>query len=455
MPKNRSKIRQYVLLLVLTVSLVPVVPAAEVAVQESLEMATFDAAWEIIRDTHFDPTLNGVDWDQVRAELRPKAAETSSPGELRPILLEMVGRLGQSHFSVIPQSVVDAETETAGGEGGGSSTGDIGLKLRVLGEKLVVTAVDENGPAAAAGVQAGWLLEAVNGKKVSDWLKLVRENEDWRNTDLRFAAMGIGSLAGSPGSAVICIFMDGADATRELEIIRRAAPGKPVKLGNLPPFQTRFDSRQIDSEKHGITVGVLSFNFWMVPIAVQIDDAVDRFRGDHGLVFDLRGNLGGVGGMVMGVAGHLLDEKVSLGTFSTRTQTLHFNTNPRRVNRKGELVRPFAGPVAILVDGMSASTTEMFAAGLQETGRARVFGSTTAGAVLPAYMDRLPNGDVLYHAIADYRTPAGVMVEGRGVEPDELVPLDRAGLLEGRDRVMEAALDWIAEEINKQDRTGS
>ncbi len=451
-----SKIKQYaVLLLVLAVFLVPAVPAAESAVQESLELATFDAAWEIIRDTHFDPTFNGVDWDQVRADLRPGAAETSSPEELRPILLEMVGRLAQSHFSVIPQAVVDVETETAGGESSGPTTGDIGLSLRVLGEKLVVTEVDDSGPAAAAGVKAGWLLETVNGKKVSDWLKLVRDNEDWRNTELRFTIMGIGSLTGSPGSTVTCVFMDGTDAVRELEITRRAEPGKPVKLGNLPPFQTWFDSRQIDSEEYGITVGVLNFNFWMVPLAAQIDDAVDRFRGDHGIVFDLRGNLGGVGGMVMGVAGHILDEKVSLGTFSTRTQTLTFNTNPRRVNRKGERVRPFAGPVAILVDGLSASTTEMFAAGLQEIGRARVFGSITAGAVLPAYMDRLPNGDVLYHAIADYRTPAGVMVEGRGVEPDEPVPLDRAGLLEGRDQVMEAALDWIAEEIKMQDRNGS
>jgi C-terminal processing protease CtpA/Prc len=47
------------------------------------------------------------------------------------------------------------------------------------------------------------------------------------------------------------------------------------------------------------------------------------------------------------------------------------------------------------------------------------------------------------------------MVEGQGVVPDEPVPLDRAGLLEGRDRVMEAALEWIAEEIKIQDRNGS
>ncbi len=455
-PMNRAIMKRYaVVLLVLAVFLIPVVPAAEVAVQESLELATFDAAWEIIRDTHFDPTLNGVDWEQVRNELRPKAAETENAAELRPILLEMVGRLGQSHFSVIPKSAVEAESEAAGGGEGGGGEGDVGMDLRVLGEALVVTAVDETGPAGTAGIKTGWLLQSVNGTPVSKWLELVRENEDWRSTGLRFMVVAMGSLTGSPGSTVDCVFIDGADTERAVELTRRAAPGEPVKLGNLPPFQTRFGSEQIDSETHGVIVGVLNFNFWMVPVAVQIDNAVDRFRDGDGLVFDLRGNLGGVGGMVMGVAGHILDEKVSLGTFSTRTQTLNFNTNPRRVNRKGERVKPFAGPVAILVDGLSASTTEMFAAGLQEAGRARVFGRTSAGAVLPAYVDSLPNGDVLYHAIADYRTLSGVQVEGQGVQPDETIQLDRTALLEGRDQVMEAALKWIGEEIKKQDRSGS
>jgi carboxyl-terminal processing protease len=64
--------------------------------------------------------------------------------------------------------------------------------------------------------------------------------------------------------------------------------------------------------------------------------------------------------------------------------------------------------------------------------------------ILPAYMDRLPNNDVLYHAIADYRTPSGVLLEGLGVTPDETIELSRSDLLAGRDRTMEAALAWIA-----------
>ena len=110
----------------------------------------------------------------------------------------------------------------------------------------------------------------------------------------------------------------------------------------------------------------------------------------------------------------------------------------------GERVQPFAGPLAILVDAMSGSASECFAGGMQSIGRARVFGQTSMGQALPALFDRLPNGDVLIHAYGDFVTATGMRLEGKGVIPDEEVPLDRADLLAGRDRTMDAALAWIA-----------
>jgi carboxyl-terminal processing protease len=65
------------------------------------------------------------------------------------------------------------------------------------------------------------------------------------------------------------------------------------------------------------------------------------------------------------------------------------------------------------------------------------------GQALPALFDRLPNGDVLIHAFGDFVTADGTRLEGRGVVPDEAVPLRRADLLAGRDRALEAALAWI------------
>ncbi len=80
---------------------------------------------------------------------------------------------------------------------------------------------------------------------------------------------------------------------------------------------------------------------------------------------------------------------------------------------------------------------------MQSLGRVRVFGQRSMGQALPALFAKLPNGDVLIHAYGDFVTSDGTRLEGRGVIPDEVLPLDRADLLAGRDRSMEAALAWI------------
>ncbi len=150
--------------------------------------------------------------------------------------------------------------------------------------------------------------------------------------------------------------------------------------------------------------------------------------------------------MVGGVAGHFMDEPALLGIQHSRGAELRYQANPRRVNGRGERVEPFAGPLAILVDGLSGSATEVFTGGLQAVGRARIFGQTTAGGVLPAMTYTLPNGDVLMHAVGDFVTAKGERLEGRGVIPDEAVTLTRADLLAGRDAALLAALRWIGAE---------
>jgi C-terminal processing protease CtpA/Prc len=80
---------------------------------------------------------------------------------------------------------------------------------------------------------------------------------------------------------------------------------------------------------------------------------------------------------------------------------------------------------------------------MQSLGRARVFGQTSMGQALPALFDKLPNGDVLIHAWGDFVTGTGVRIEGRGVVPDQPVPVTREDLLAGRDAPLEAALRWV------------
>ncbi len=417
-----------------------------------LGVETFEAAWRIVHETHFDTTFNGVDWVALRDSLRPRAVRATSASALRAVITDMLDRLGQSHFAIFPRELAD--TLDPGTDPGGARTGDLGLDFRLIGEELVVTSVEPESPAGAAGIRAGWVIEAVDGRSVADLLERLRaRNARWPVGFLVWSAVH-SRLGGAVGTTCAVTVRDGDDREHALVLPRRQDPSEPVKFGSLPTFFARFASHDTTTAA-GRPVSVIWFNFWMVPLIRQVDSAMDAARAADGIVMDLRGNRGGLGGMIVGVSGHFFDTRATLGTFRYRQADLQIVANPRRVSQRGERVQPYDGPVAVLVDEASASASEVFAGGMQALKRVRVFGATTLGGVLPAVWDRLPNGDVLYHAIAEFITSTGVVLEGRGVVPDASVPLTRSDLLAGRDRVMDAALAWIDAVRAEEARPGS
>ena len=474
---------------------------------------TFDAAWTIVRDEHFDASLNGVDWNAVRDELRPRAARAQSADELRGVLNEMLARLGQSHFTIIPAAEADASpsiatasdqgrmpapalppaaksaapTDDSGLDGalargasvparGASTTtssaadaaasvtapsaiggpGIAGLDVALIEGEPTVLRVSPGLPAARAGVLVGWRLVSVDGVRVADLLHPIRaalaaegdpDSPHARQLRGTLGLMASELLSGDAGTTRTAVFADASGSEQRIAITFEPAPLGATKFGNLPAFPIEVDSRIVEVPLEGmkpVRIGVISFNIWMTGASDAIDRAVDSMRNCDGIVLDLRGNPGGMGAMSMGVAGHFLREPASLGSMLGRDNALEFRAEPRKVSAAGKRVRPYSSkPLAILVDGRSASTSEVFAGGLQDLGRARVFGEVSAGMALPAQAKELPNGDVLLHAVADFVTPKGTRLEGRGVIPDEAVAPTREALLRGDDAVLAAASKWI------------
>jgi carboxyl-terminal processing protease len=404
---------------------------------------TFDAAWTIIRDTHFDKTMNGLNWEAVRDELKPRAAAATSSAELRGVIRDMLGRLALSHFALIPSG---GEASTQGASGMSADTsGDPGLEVRLLGRDLIVTHVDRE---AASLVRPGWRITRIGSASVADLLRVLPEGgpggnnarlqgvEAWRIAQLH--------LRGPAGSKADVTFENGEGAAVRLSLARRPEQGNPVTVGNLPTMYVRVEKGKALTPA-GATAGVIKFNVWMAAVDSQFQQAMDELRHADGIIIDLRGNPGGLAAMLMGISGHFVGERKSLGVMKTRESEFRFFANPRLVSATGERVEAFGGPLAILIDAMSGSASECFTGGMQAIGRARVFGQTSMGQALPALFDRLPNGDVLIHAYGDFVTADGTRLEGRGVIPDQPVPLSREDLLAGRDRTMEAALAWVDE----------
>lgn len=407
-------------------------------------LVTFDSAWSIIGRTHWDTTYHGVNWTAVRAELRPKAAEARTTGALRAVLSDMVARLNQSHFSIIPRELADATGNGSGSTSGGAAapdrSGSIGAEVRYLDSTIVIAQLDRDGPAARAGVRTGWRVQSVNGCPLAARLARMPSEPDARRVALTAYAMATQALAGAVGDTVTVVLTDGRGVDQTKRIVRAPEPGVVTKFGNLPAMNAQLSFERVKSA--GKTVGIIRFSIWMPILSPQFDAAIDSLRDADAIILDIRGNFGGVGGMSMGIAGHFLDSTRTIGTMIQRGATLKFVANPRRVDTRSRGVSPYAGPLAIVVDELSISTTEIFAGGMQALGRAQVFGVQTSGQALPSVPERLPNGDILYHAIADFVNPFGKPLEGAGVTPDRVVPLTRQALLAGRDPALDAAIAW-------------
>lgn len=406
---------------------------------------TFDEAWAIINRTYYDAAFRGVDWRAVKDELRPQAAAARTAGELRAVIGRMLDRLGESHFAVLPLFADAAETGSIGGDPpaqGAFGAGSPGFDVRPHADALLITRIDPGTPAHHAGLRAGDRITAIDGTAVNaigaklpaDLEPRVRVLEIWRGSMMR--------LRGPAGSRAEVVLQSPRGAARTVRFARIDEPGQTVNLGNLPPLMLRVEAAAAETPS-GAAAGVIGFNIWMAAADAPFADAVNRFRGSKGMVIDLRGNPGGLAGMIMGISGHFFAERTALGTMKMRASELTFFANPRASRPDGSAVSPFMGPVAILVDGLTGSASECFAGGMQAVGRARVFGETTMGQALPASFTKLPNGDTLLHAIADFVTADGTRLEGRGVVPDQVVPLDPAALARGRDPVLGAALAWI------------
>lgn len=435
-------------------------PAPMTENERQLAIQSFDQMWETIRDYHFDPKYNGVDWEAVRAEFRPRVEAAVTMAEARDQMNGAIGRLGQSHFGVISSdSYAQPDDAEPKGESGSSSDskaptsvadelrdrgrGSTGIHARVSEGKAYVFRVDEGSAAAAAGVMPGWRIEKVDGRAIEPSLVRIAEAfEGQAKQQSMTTSAANAALSGSQGDAMKIEFAQGSRRVTKTVTLQEPA-GDVAEFGYLPPMRLQRDATTLPSG-----VGYLTFSLFMEPGSIMpwFGEHITAFRQANapGIIIDLRGNIGGIGAMSMGMGNWFVEKpNLKLGTMITRQMSLNFVLNPRPDG--------YRGPVAILVDELSMSTSEILAGGLQAVGRARVFGVRSPGMALPSNITKLPNGDGFQYATANYISADGNVLEGRGVIPDQEVPLDPQALLEGRDAVLEAAEGWIL----AQNRSGS
>jgi carboxyl-terminal processing protease len=428
--------------------------AAGAGAEAERRRESFDIVWRTVKENHYDPKFGGVDWDAVREEFAPRAAAARTDRELHTILQQMLNRLGRSHFNIIPPEAIPStvgEDDSADGDGDGETPGaeesrrkgnpraterltyGIGIDLRVVAGAALVTRVEPGAPAARAGLRPGHVLRSIDGQPLNEilrTLRLVALYEPSARNQMP-AEILVGYVNGPPGTSVRLTYLDGRNRLRRAVVPREHLKGELVPLFQTLPAQfVEFDSARLRGG-----VGYVRFNLFAAPVLEKFCAALRSMKDAPGLVIDLRGNRGGLLGLVYGLGGLLETRPVSFGVMRTRAGWHDLGITPQKNGYRGQLV--------VLIDAETQSAAEMFAAGLQASGRAVVVGQRSAGATLPSAAKELPTGAILQYAFADFVGGDGRVIEGVGVEPNLSVKLTRRQLLAGRDPQLEAALSAI------------
>jgi carboxyl-terminal processing protease len=402
--------------------------------RSELRRAIFEAAWTTVRDKHYDKNLGGVDWNAVRAKYQPLAVGAPDEPTFYRFVNEMLGALGQSHLEVSGPGAEElpATEEPPPGSAAALSgeIGDPGLVVRIIEGRPTITAVRAGSSAARAGLRPGFIVTHLGGRAAG---ALPPSPRSLRPIEERFRLrlQAMQRLSGPVGTRVTVRYLDGNDRPGEALLERDAPKGSAVQVGLLPPLYPEVHVSHVGD------VGVIAFNFFLLkPVLEEVQRAIDGFRQAHAraIILDLRGNPGGIGAMAIPVAARLVTKPLVLGSIQFREYANVLTASPSLD------VKPFTGRVVVLTDEGTASTSEILAAGLQEAGRAVVVGDSTLGAALPSAIERLPGGAVMQYIVADFRTPKGVLLEGRGVQPDRRVIETRSALRTGRDPVLDAGV---------------
>ena len=175
---------------------------------DQLDLDSFEKVWTTVRDKHWQTKPGGLDWQAIHDEYRPRVEKAASHDEARAVIQEMLGRLKQSHFAIIPAAVYSVLDDE------GDGPGVTGIDARVLDGQAVVTSVDPGSPAEKQGVRPGWQIERTHGIDLEPLIKQARSNPAIHELQLTRAVLA--RLSGPIGGTVDAAFLDGSGKTVEL-----------------------------------------------------------------------------------------------------------------------------------------------------------------------------------------------------------------------------------------------
>jgi carboxyl-terminal processing protease len=395
-------------------------------------IASYDTVWQTVNEHHYDSTFGGLDWNEIHDRYYDLVANVKDDAGFMALVNKMLDELQLSHYAVFHVEKLAASGSPL------LSDGTIGLDIRLLDDKAVVTSVKAGLPAAEAGLKIGYVLESIDGVSVEQIITEVESREipiySERKRLSDIADNICGRFFGDAGTSISMTFRDESDVVHETTMVRKQRTGKTMIDESFPPLYVDFETKRMDDN-----IGYVSFSAFIPPVDEHFGEVIDSMGDVRGLVIDIRGNPGGMHEVGEAIVSKLLQKETLFSIFKYRDKTEEVVVQP------GE--NTYDGPVVVMIDVMNASASERFSGCIQSIGRAVVIGERSSGSVGPSDVKKLPNGASFMYLISQSLTPDGTVLEGHGVIPDIVVGLDRKALLDGKDTQLERAIEYIRNEV--------
>ncbi|WP_228024474.1 S41 family peptidase [cf. Phormidesmis sp. LEGE 11477] len=353
-------------------------PAAASSFRNSPK-TVLDEAWQLVYEEYVDGDFNRVDWLGVRQTLLSGdyTSTDAAYGELRRVL----SSLNDPYTRFLNPAQYSALTEQTSGEVSG-----VGIRLQKQGQELTVTSVLEQSPADRAGIRSGDKILIIDGRSS-------------RNLTLEGASRLIRGDSGSQ----LSLTLRRLDNSEETLILTREVVFVPTVT-----FELHRDE--------DVSVGYIHLDEFSAHAAEQMLEAIDSLteQGAEAFVLDLRGNPGG-----------LLQASIEISRMwlprGSIVRTVDRDGHDDEITANRTAVTDL--PMAVLVNGQSASSSEIVTGALGDNDRAVIVGNPTFGKALVQSLHGLSDGSGIAVTVAHYYTPDGTDISTRGITPDINVSL--------------------------------
>ncbi len=358
----------------------------------------FLESWLLIKQSYAEPDLNNQSWSRWKRRYANKIEDND---DAYVAINTMLSSLDDPYSRLLSKEEFLEQSNSID-----SKMYGIGVNIASVSGKIYIVNVIKGSPADSSGLKQGDMLLSVDNHQIKG------------NSIFQVAQYIKGAIN---ETVTLVILREGQKITKK---IKRAE----IKVKTV-------EAKKLD--KNTGYIHIISFIGNETPI--EFINALDKIKDSKGLILDLRGNTGGLFQNAVFVANLFLKSGDIVNVIGRDGVS-----NSYRV-QNAEFV--YDKPLVVLVDGDSASASEIVSGALKDNNRAKIVGTRTFGKGVVQKIYALPNQMGMNLTIAKYLTPNGYDINEKGIEPDYEITFTRDDVQKNFDRQLEFAKNLVAKQI--------